>query len=273
MDQPTRVELPAPSAPAPPPAQAPQPQPPETYRANAMVVIVNERREMLMCLRRDRENWQCVQGGIDQGESVIEAAKREVWEEVGLIVDGFDITSLPAPPPTQQRGPRSEQNVAEGYVQPAVARKRTYSLEVVGVLPLKAEDGPLRYRFPVGTNKSHVSRGIVGQEQTCVVLATHQGEAMRRAIDLRGMNGQKREFVDVKWVPVHWVEEIMGMVKCKEEIFRRVCAVLLRAASVASSSRSSGVVDPVDPETDFAVALRKVIDRIPHATAGASRSS
>ena len=43
------------------------------YRRNVAAVIVNEDNKILVCKRADTNNWQCPQGGVDDGEKDIDA--------------------------------------------------------------------------------------------------------------------------------------------------------------------------------------------------------
>ena len=54
------------------------------YRLNVGLIIVNNYGKVLICKRKNSNQWQFPQGGIDEGESPIEAAKREIFEEVGI---------------------------------------------------------------------------------------------------------------------------------------------------------------------------------------------
>ncbi len=42
----------------------------------------------------DGHDWLTVGGGVDEGESVIEAAVRELFEETGLRIDGAELTHV-----------------------------------------------------------------------------------------------------------------------------------------------------------------------------------
>jgi ADP-ribose pyrophosphatase YjhB (NUDIX family) len=55
------------------------------------VVVVNERDEVLFIRRTDNGNWAIPGGAVDLGESVPEAAVREVREESGVecVIDGI----------------------------------------------------------------------------------------------------------------------------------------------------------------------------------------
>ncbi len=69
-------------------------------RPNVAVVVINAENKVLVCQRKQeiphvdvivgvdeskyRDYWQLPQGGIDEKENVVAAAKREAWEETGL---------------------------------------------------------------------------------------------------------------------------------------------------------------------------------------------
>ena len=54
------------------------------YRLNVGLVIINDKGKLLLCKRKETNNWQFPQGGIDEGETSLKAAKRELFEEVGI---------------------------------------------------------------------------------------------------------------------------------------------------------------------------------------------
>jgi len=61
------------------------------YRANVAALIVNPKGKILVCERSGQNGaWQFPQGGVDKGESSIEALYREVLEEVGLPPTSYD---------------------------------------------------------------------------------------------------------------------------------------------------------------------------------------
>ncbi len=63
------------------------------YRQNAAVIITDGQGRVLLCRRTGNFPFvQTVQGGIDAGETPMEAAIRELGEEVGLRPDQFRIT-------------------------------------------------------------------------------------------------------------------------------------------------------------------------------------
>jgi putative (di)nucleoside polyphosphate hydrolase len=59
---------------------------PEFYRRNVgLMLIAPDRRVFVGCRAGERDAWQMPQGGIDKGETAVEAACRELEEEVGTI--------------------------------------------------------------------------------------------------------------------------------------------------------------------------------------------
>lgn len=55
------------------------------YRPNAAALILDKKGRLLICERINATgSWQFPQGGVDDGESVKKAMKREVREEVGF---------------------------------------------------------------------------------------------------------------------------------------------------------------------------------------------
>ena len=62
------------------------------YRLNVGLIVVNDIGKLLLCKRKDSENWQFPQGGIDLGEKPEAAALRELYEEVGI--DRSDVREI-----------------------------------------------------------------------------------------------------------------------------------------------------------------------------------
>lgn len=57
----------------------------DLYRLNAGIVVFNRQRRVLLCKRNDvADSWQFPQGGIEYGETVAQAALRELKEETSL---------------------------------------------------------------------------------------------------------------------------------------------------------------------------------------------
>ena len=65
------------------------------YRPCAGIMVLNTENKVWMGhrlagdgdeIRADDKRWQMPQGGIDKGEKPVDAAKRELWEETGLVL-------------------------------------------------------------------------------------------------------------------------------------------------------------------------------------------
>ena len=57
---------------------------PNLYRRNVGLMLISRDRRIFVGRRiKPQDSWQMPQGGVDDGETPIEAACRELWEEVG----------------------------------------------------------------------------------------------------------------------------------------------------------------------------------------------
>ena len=65
----------------------------EGYRANIGIVITNEKKQILLAKRYKQDAWQLPQGGIDKGETELEALYRELEEEVGLAPEQVSLVA------------------------------------------------------------------------------------------------------------------------------------------------------------------------------------
>ncbi len=61
------------------------------------VMVQNEKGEVLIGLRKSKHatgEWSFPGGHLEFGETINETARKEVWEETGLITDGFQLISV-----------------------------------------------------------------------------------------------------------------------------------------------------------------------------------
>ncbi len=58
--------------------------------AGAAVLIFDRQERLLLQLRQDNQHWGLIGGSMEVGESLLETAKREVYEETGLVLDKLD---------------------------------------------------------------------------------------------------------------------------------------------------------------------------------------
>lgn len=54
------------------------------FRLNVGIVLINEHRQLFWGQRVQKDSWQFPQGGMEDGESEIDAMYRELNEEIGL---------------------------------------------------------------------------------------------------------------------------------------------------------------------------------------------
>ncbi len=63
-------------------------------RLSCGVVIVNDEHELLLCHVTGQNHWDLPKGGIDEGESPLQAALRETREETGLRLAADELVDL-----------------------------------------------------------------------------------------------------------------------------------------------------------------------------------
>jgi len=61
------------------------------YRLNVGIIVANSEGKLLYCKRKNSDNWQFPQGGIDRNEDPFLAALRELYEEVGIQKDKVNL--------------------------------------------------------------------------------------------------------------------------------------------------------------------------------------
>ncbi len=55
------------------------------YRKNVGIIVCNNLQQVLWARRTRHDGWQFPQGGIEPEESALDAAFRELYEEIGLV--------------------------------------------------------------------------------------------------------------------------------------------------------------------------------------------
>ena len=63
------------------------------FRANVGIILANTHGQVLWAKRVGHDAWQFPQGGIDFGETPLDAMCRELWEEVGLYPQHVKVLS------------------------------------------------------------------------------------------------------------------------------------------------------------------------------------
>ena len=64
------------------------------FTIGAFAVILNEKKEILLCHRRDYDLWNLPGGGVEKGESPWQAVIRESKEETGLEVKIKELSGI-----------------------------------------------------------------------------------------------------------------------------------------------------------------------------------
>lgn len=63
------------------------------FRSNVGIMLANGSGELLWARRLRQDAWQFPQGGINKGETPVEALYRELGEEIGLTADDVSIVA------------------------------------------------------------------------------------------------------------------------------------------------------------------------------------
>ena len=76
--------------------------------AGTILVVFNEKNEILMQLRSDYKQWGFPGGGLELGETLENTAKRELEDETGLILDSLKLIDLVSGEETYREYPNGD---------------------------------------------------------------------------------------------------------------------------------------------------------------------
>ncbi|WP_108669061.1 NUDIX hydrolase [Peribacillus acanthi] len=60
----------------------------------ACVILLNKNHEILLQLRKDNNCWGLAGGSLEMGETLEQVAKRELWEETGLVANKLQLFNV-----------------------------------------------------------------------------------------------------------------------------------------------------------------------------------
>ena len=87
----------------------------QTFRAGVGAIIINKKGLVLGFERKDIPGqWQFPQGGLDEGEDLLEAVKREIHEETGIKANDIKLLAE-APRPTVYEFPENRKDKRAGH--------------------------------------------------------------------------------------------------------------------------------------------------------------
>ncbi len=172
------------------------------YRKCVAIVIYDSINKLCLVGERSDKSgaWQFPQGGVDAGESFIEAAKRELFEEFGIKAQenyqrnfNYDLCKIDV-----------SVNCVADINQAEINFKQNYSENFnYGCVEFKEVVGPFRYDYP-----QYVKRDEKGQEQMWFLAKT-----TKPIIPIK----LNYEFSRAQWFPVgKIVDEIVDF---KKEVY------------------------------------------------------
>jgi 8-oxo-dGTP diphosphatase len=137
----------------------------ETVRLTADVVLLTPTRDVLLIQRGWNPyegRWALPGGHVDDGEHTIAAARRELTEETGLVVEDLDLMGVYADPGRDPRG---------RYVT------FTYFASLTGVppVPVAGDDAIDARWWPV----SELSAQMMAFDHYSIIIDACEGESLR----------------------------------------------------------------------------------------------
>ena len=107
------------------------------------VIIENEKGEILLGRRTDNHLWGYAGGAMELGESIEDCARRELWEEMGLIADEMEFLTVNSGPEAHYVYPNGDEvyNVEIVYVcrkYHGQLRRQEEEMEALAFFPIDA---------------------------------------------------------------------------------------------------------------------------------------
>ena len=84
----------------------------------ACVVVINKENKMLLQLRKDNNCWGLAGGSLEMGESLIQVARRELYEETGLTPNKLELFNVYSGEDFYYKYPHGDEvyNVVTAYI-------------------------------------------------------------------------------------------------------------------------------------------------------------
>ena len=119
----------------------------------AGVIIVNDRREILLGKRADNGYWAYPAGSMELGESFEECARRETLEETGLLCGGLDLLMLRSGKDTYYEYPNQDKVYFAGAIY--------MCFEFSGEMKVQEEEVIEQAFFPLDALPGNLSPGTL----------------------------------------------------------------------------------------------------------------
>ena len=86
--------------------------------AGACVIVLNKDKRILLQLRKDNNCWGLAGGSLEMGESLEQVAKRELFEETGLVANKLELFNVYSGEKFYYKYPHGDEvyNVVTAYI-------------------------------------------------------------------------------------------------------------------------------------------------------------